>query len=202
MKGEILEKNLLDFMNGEYDLLIATTIVENGLDVPNANTILINNANNFGLSDLHQMRGRVGRSNKKAFCYFIIPQIELISSDAKKRMRAIEQYSELGSGIKIAMKDLEIRGAGDLLGGEQSGFINEIGFDTYHKILDEAINELKENEFKNIYSNDENDKSFIKDVIIETDLEVFIPDFYIKNVTERMNAVSYTHLTLPTILPV
>ena len=187
MKGEILEKNLLDFMNGEYDLLIATTIVENGLDVPNANTILINNANNFGLSDLHQMRGRVGRSNKKAFCYFIIPQIELISSDAKKRMRAIEQYSELGSGIKIAMKDLEIRGAGDLLGGEQSGFINEIGFDTYHKILDEAINELKENEFKNIYSNDENDKSFIKDVIIETDLEVFIPDFYIKNVTERMN---------------
>ena len=187
MKGEILEKNLLDFMNGEYDLLIATTIVENGLDVPNANTILINNANNFGLSDLHQMRGRVGRSNKKAFCYFIIPQIELISSDAKKRMRAIEQYSELGSGIKIAMKDLEIRGAGDLLGGEQSGFINEIGFDTYHKILDEAINELKENEFKNIYSNNENDKSFIKDVIIETDLEVFIPDFYIKNVTERMN---------------
>ena len=187
MKGEILEKNLLDFMNGEYDLLIATTIVENGLDVPNANTILINNASNFGLSDLHQMRGRVGRSNKKAFCYFIIPQIELISSDAKKRMRAIEQYSELGSGIKIAMKDLEIRGAGDLLGGEQSGFINEIGFDTYHKILDEAINELKENEFKNIYSNDENDKSFINDVIIETDLEVFIPDFYIKNVTERMN---------------
>ena len=187
MKGEILEKNLLDFMNGEYDLLIATTIVENGLDVPNANTILINNANNFGLSDLHQMRGRVGRSNKKAFCYFIIPQIESITSDAKKRMRAIEQYSELGSGIKIAMKDLEIRGAGDLLGGEQSGFINEIGFDTYHKILDEAINELKENEFKNIYSNDENDKSFIKDVIIETDLEVFIPDFYIKNVTERMN---------------
>jgi transcription-repair coupling factor (superfamily II helicase) len=187
MKGEILEKNLLDFMNGEYDLLIATTIVENGLDVPNANTILINNANNFGLSDLHQMRGRVGRSNKKAFCYFIIPQIELISSDAKKRMRAIEQYSELGSGINIAMKDLEIRGAGDLLGGEQSGFINEIGFDTYHKILDEAINELKKNEFKNIYSNDENDKSFIKDVIIETDLEVFIPDFYIKNVTERMN---------------
>ena len=187
MKGEILEKNLLDFMNGEYDLLIATTIVENGLDVPNANTILINNANNFGLSDLHQMRGRVGRSNKKAFCYFIIPQIELISSDAKKRMRAIEQYSELGSGIKIAMKDLEIRGAGDLLGGEQSGFINEIGFDTYHKILDEAINELKENEFKNIYSDNKNDKSFIEDVIIETDLEVFIPDFYIKNVTERMN---------------
>ena len=135
-------------MNGEYDLLIATTIVENGLDVPNANTILINNANNFGLSDLHQMRGRVGRSNKKAFCYFITPPINHISSEAQKRINAIQNYSELGSGIQIAMKDLEIRGAGDLLGGEQSGFINEIGFETYQKILEEAIEELKENEFK------------------------------------------------------
>ena len=187
MKGEVLEKNLLDFMNAEYDILIATTIVENGLDVPNANTIFINNANNFGLSDLHQMRGRVGRSNKKAFCYFIIPSIESISSDAKKRIRAIEQYSGLGAGIKIAMKDLEIRGAGDLLGGEQSGFINEIGFETYHKILDEAINELKENEFKNIYSENSDEKNFNNDIIIETDLELFIPDDYIKNVTERMN---------------
>ena len=134
MKGEELEKNLIDFIDGKFDVLIATTIIENGLDVPNANTIFINNSQNFGLSDLHQMRGRVGRSNKKAFCYFIIPGINSISKDAEKRINAIEQYSGLGSGIQIAMKDLEIRGAGNLLGAEQSGFINDVGFETYHKI--------------------------------------------------------------------
>ena len=137
------EKNLLDFMEQKYDLLLATTIIENGLDIPNANTIFIYNAQNFGLSDLHQMRGRVGRSNKKAFCYFITPEISAITNEAKKRINAIGQYSDLGSGFNIAMKDLEIRGAGDLLGGEQSGFINDIGFETYHKILNEAVEELK-----------------------------------------------------------
>ena len=126
MEGTKLEKTLLSFMQGDFDILIATTIIENGLDVPNANTIFINNANNFGLSDLHQMRGRVGRSNKKAFCYFITPPHSAMSSDAQKRIKTIEQFSAIGSGIQIAMKDLEIRGAGDLLGGEQSGFINEM----------------------------------------------------------------------------
>ena len=135
-------------MNNEFDVLVSTTIVESGLDVPNANTIFINNANNFGLSDLHQMRGRVGRSNKKAFCYFITPPYHMMTDDARKRIEALVLFSDLGSGINIAMKDLEIRGAGDLLGGEQSGFINDIGFDTYQKILQEAIEELKENEFK------------------------------------------------------
>ena len=139
MEGRKLEEVLLNFMNGNYDILVATTIIENGLDVPNANTMFINNSHNFGLSDLHQMRGRVGRSNKKAFCYFITPPISSMSSDSQKRIKTVEQFSNLGSGIQIAMKDLEIRGAGDLLGGEQSGFINEMGFDTYQKILQQAI---------------------------------------------------------------
>ena len=187
MDGKKLEKNLLEFMEGKYDILIATTIIENGLDVPNANTIFINNAQNFGLSDLHQMRGRVGRSNKKAFCYFITPPLSALSSDAQKRIQAIEQYAELGSGIKIAMKDLEIRGAGDLLGGEQSGFINDIGFDTYQKILKEAIDELKENEFKSLYNEQEEDeKSFVKDVQIDTDLAILLPDDYVNSVSERL----------------
>ena len=187
MDGKKLEKNLLEFMDGKYDILVATTIVENGLDVPNANTIFINNAQNFGLSDLHQMRGRVGRSNKKAFCYFITPPLSAMASDAQKRIQAIEQYAELGSGIKIAMKDLEIRGAGDLLGGEQSGFINDIGFETYQKILKEAIDELKENEFKNLYSEIENDKtSFVKEIQIDTDLEVQLPDDYVNSISERL----------------
>ena len=151
MEGKKLETLMLAFMNGEFDVLVSTTIVESGLDVTNANTIFINNANNFGLSDLHQMRGRVGRSNKKAFCYFITPPYEVMTPDARKRIQALEQFTELGSGFNIAMKDLEIRGAGDLLGGEQSGFINEIGFEAYQKILTEAIEELKENEFKALY---------------------------------------------------
>lgn len=194
MEGKKLEKLMLSFMNGEFDVLVSTTIVESGLDVTNANTIFINNANNFGLSDLHQMRGRVGRSNKKAFCYFITPPYSAMTDDARKRITALEQFSELGSGFNIAMKDLEIRGAGDLLGGEQSGFINEIGFDTYQKILNEAIEELKENEFKDLYSENENieDKNFVKDTQIDTDFELLFPDDYINNITERLNL--YTEL--------
>ncbi|CCG54465.1 Transcription-repair coupling factor [Flavobacterium indicum GPTSA100-9 = DSM 17447] len=189
MDGKKLEELMLAFMEGEFDVLVATTIIESGLDVPNANTIFINNANNFGLSDLHQMRGRVGRSNKKAFCYFITPPYSAMTDEARKRIQALEQFSELGSGFNIAMKDLEIRGAGDLLGGEQSGFINEIGFDTYQKIMNEAIEELKENEFKDLYEeeNDIETKEYIKDIQIDTDFELLFPDEYINNITERLN---------------
>jgi transcription-repair coupling factor (superfamily II helicase) len=183
---------MLAFMNGEFDVLVSTTIVESGLDVPNANTIFINNANNFGLSDLHQMRGRVGRSNKKAFCYFITPEYSAMTNDARKRITALEQFTELGSGFNIAMKDLEIRGAGDLLGGEQSGFINDIGFDTYQKILNEAIEELKENEFKDLYQDDGREKDYVKDITIDTDFELLFPDDYVNNITERLNL--YTKL--------
>ncbi|WP_394343607.1 transcription-repair coupling factor [Flavobacterium piscinae] len=189
LDGKKLEELMLAFMNGEFDVLVATTIVESGLDVPNANTIFINNANNFGLSDLHQMRGRVGRSNKKAFCYFITPPQSVMTEDARKRINALTQFSELGSGFNIAMKDLEIRGAGDLLGGEQSGFINEIGFETYQKIMNEAIEELKENEFKELYQeeNDIETKEFVKDLQIDTDFELLFPDDYINSVNERLN---------------
>ena len=188
MEGKKLENLMLGFMNNEFDILVSTTIVESGLDVTNANTIFINNANNFGLSDLHQMRGRVGRSNKKAFCYFITPPYHMMTNDARKRIEALELFSDLGSGINIAMKDLEIRGAGDLLGGEQSGFINDIGFDTYQKILSEAIDELKENEFKELYKSDTSKpKEFIKDVQIDTDFELLFPDNYINSITERLN---------------
>ena len=188
MEGKKLESLMLGFMNNEFDVLVSTTIVESGLDVTNANTIFINNANNFGLSDLHQMRGRVGRSNKKAFCYFITPPYHMMTDDARKRIEALELFSDLGSGINIAMKDLEIRGAGDLLGGEQSGFINDIGFDTYQKILSEAIEELKENEFKELYTTEENKpKEFIKEVQIDTDFEILFPDNYINSITERLN---------------
>jgi transcription-repair coupling factor (superfamily II helicase) len=188
MDGKKLEELMLAFMEGEFDVLVATTIIESGLDVPNANTIFINNANNFGLSDLHQMRGRVGRSNKKAFCYFITPPYSMMTSEAQKRINALEQFSELGSGFNIAMKDLEIRGAGDLLGGEQSGFINDIGFDTYQKIMNEAIDELKENEFKDLYETDNNieTKEFVKDILIDADFELLFPDDYINSVSERL----------------
>jgi len=189
LDGKKLESLMLSFMNNEFDVLVSTTIVESGLDVSNANTIFINNANNFGLSDLHQMRGRVGRSNKKAFCFFITPPYEAMTADARKRIKALEQFTELGSGFNIAMKDLEIRGAGDLLGGEQSGFINEIGFDAYQKILSEAIDELKENEFKELYQEVEGakEKEFVKDTQIDADFELLFPDDYINNVTERLN---------------
>ncbi len=189
LDGKKLEELMLSFMEGEFDVLVATTIIESGLDVPNANTIFINNANNFGLSDLHQMRGRVGRSNKKAFCYYITPPYSAMTEEARKRIQALEQFSDLGSGFNIAMKDLEIRGAGDLLGGEQSGFINEIGFDTYQKIMNEAIEELKENEFKDLYQeeNDPETKEFVKEILIDTDFELLFPDEYINNITERLN---------------
>ena len=195
MEGKKLEELMLAFMNGEFDVLVATTIIESGLDVPNANTIFINNANNFGLSDLHQMRGRVGRSNKKAFCYFICPPYHMMTDDARKRISALEQFSELGSGFNIAMKDLEIRGAGDLLGGEQSGFINEIGFETYQKIMNEAIEELKENEFKELYKDEEKpEKAYVKDLNIDTDFELLFPDEYINSITERLKL--YNELSL------
>lgn len=197
MDGKKLETLMLAFMNGEFDVLVSTTIIESGLDVPNANTIFINNANNFGLSDLHQMRGRVGRSNKKAFCYFITPPYDSMSTDARKRIQALEQFTELGSGFNIAMKDLEIRGAGDILGGEQSGFINEIGFDAYQKILAETVEELKENEFKDLYEEVEGkDKVFVKETQIDSDFELLFPDDYVNNVTERLNL--YTQLNLIT----
>lgn len=189
MEGKKLEELMLAFINGEFDVLVATTIIESGLDVPNANTIFINNADNFGLSDLHQMRGRVGRSNKKAFCYFITPPASVMTEDAKKRIQALEQFSDLGNGFNIAMKDLEIRGAGDLLGGEQSGFINEIGFDTYQKIMNEAIEELKENEFKDLYTGKKNDppKEYVRELQIDSDFELLFPDDYINNISERLN---------------
>jgi transcription-repair coupling factor (superfamily II helicase) len=188
MEGKKLEALMLAFMNNEFDVLVSTTIIESGLDVPNANTIFINNANNFGLSDLHQMRGRVGRSNKKAFCYFITPPYHMMSTDARKRIEALILFNELGSGINIAMKDLEIRGAGDLLGGEQSGFINDIGFETYQKILNEAIQELKEKEFKELYQDQQNDriKNYVKEVQLDTDFEILIPDDYISIISERL----------------
>ena len=194
MEGKKLEQLMLKFMNNEFDVLVSTTIIESGLDVTNANTILINDANKFGMSDLHQMRGRVGRSNKKAFCYMITPPLTVMTADARKRLTALEQFSDLGSGINIAMKDLEIRGAGDLLGGEQSGFISDIGFDTYQKILNEAIHELKENEFKSVYEDEvnEEEKVYVKDAQIDTDFEILFPDHYINSIKERLSL--YTKL--------
>ena len=191
MEGKKLEKVMLDFMDGKYDVLVATSIIESGLDVPNANTIIINNANHFGMSDLHQMRGRVGRSNKKAFCKLITPPMSTLTDEARKRLRALEQFTDLGSGFKIAMKDLEIRGAGDMLGGEQSGFITDMGFDTYQKILAEAVKELKENEFKDLYEKENKDKGsdFVDDVQIDTDMELLIPDNYVNNIEERLEAL-------------
>jgi len=187
MKGDELEQKMMAFVDGEYDVLVATTIIESGLDIPNANTIIINNANNFGLSDLHQMRGRVGRSNKKAFCYLLSPPMHNLTPEARKRLTAIEQFSDLGSGFQIAMRDLDIRGAGNLLGGEQSGFISEIGFDMYQKILQEAIDELKEKEFKEVYAEELANKDYVRDCQLETDLEILIPDDYISNIEERLN---------------
>ncbi len=189
MQGKKLENLMKAFMGGEFDVLVSTTIIESGLDVSNANTIFINNANNFGLSDLHQMRGRVGRSNKKAFCYFITPPYEVMTADARKRIQALEQFTALGSGFNIAMKDLEIRGAGDILGGEQSGFINEIGFETYQKIMAEAIDELKQSEFKDLYERPEedNNKAFASETQMDADIEMLFPDDYVNSTSERLN---------------
>lgn len=190
MEGEKLEKTMVKFIEGEYDVLVSTNIIEAGLDIPNANTIIINMAHNFGLADLHQMRGRVGRSNKKAFCYLLAPASTLLSTDARKRLHALEEYSDLGDGFKVAMRDLDIRGAGNLLGAEQSGFVSDLGFETYHKILDEAIMELKETEFKELFAQEIEDRRLKTECNIETDLQILIPDGYVKNVTERLSLYS------------
>jgi transcription-repair coupling factor (superfamily II helicase) len=192
LDGDALEDVMLNFINGEKDVLVATTIIEAGLDIPNANTIIINHAHMFGLSDLHQMRGRVGRSNKKAFCYLLSPPLSTLTSEARKRLSAIEEFSDLGSGFNIAMRDLDIRGSGNLLGAEQSGFIAEIGFEMYHKILDEAIQELKSDEFKDLFKDDV-ERPFVTFTQIDTDLELYIPDDYVTNITERYNL--YTELS-------
>ena len=192
MDGDKLEKAMLKFIDGEYDVLVSTNIIESGLDIPNANTIIINQAHMFGLSDLHQMRGRVGRSNKKAFCYLLTPPASMLTSDSRKRLAALEEFSELGDGFKVAMRDLDIRGAGNLLGAEQSGFINDLGFDTYHKILDDAIQELKETDFKELFAAElaEKAKLIVQDCVIETDLEILIPDSYVNNTSERLQLYS------------
>lgn len=189
MDGKQLEGIMMDFINGEYDVLLATTIIESGIDISNANTIIINDAQNFGLSDLHQLRGRVGRSNKKGFCYLIAPSFGLLTSEARKRLEALVQFSDLGSGFNIAMKDLDIRGAGNILGGEQSGFISEIGFEMYQKILNEALEELREEEFKDLFDERTTDHptAFVHDCVLETDFELRIPEDYINNVSERLS---------------
>ena len=193
MEPKQLEKTLLDFINGDFDVLLSTNIIETGLDISNANTIIINNAHHFGMSDLHQLRGRVGRSNRKAFCYLFAPPLSTLTSDARKRLKTLEDFSELGSGFHIAMRDLDIRGAGNLLGGEQSGFIADIGYQTYQKILEEAVHELKETEFKDLFEDvPESEKKFVQDVDIDTDIEMLMPDDYISNIQERLNL--YTEL--------
>lgn len=187
MEGHQLEEVLMKFINREYDLLLSTNIIESGIDIPNANTIIINNAHHFGMSDLHQLRGRVGRSNKHAFCYLFTPPMSTLTQDARERLKTLEEFSELGSGFNIAMRDMDIRGAGNLLGGEQSGFIADIGYDVYHKILDEAIRELKQTEFKDLYKEElDRTQDYVRDCAIETDLEMLIPNEYVSNTTERM----------------
>jgi transcription-repair coupling factor (superfamily II helicase) len=193
LEGDELEETILDFMAQKYDVLVSTNIVESGVDIPNANTIIVNNAHQFGLSDLHQLRGRVGRSNKKAFCYLLSPSLSLLPADAKKRLQTIEQYSELGSGFQISMRDLDIRGAGNMLGGEQSGFITDIGFEMYQKILNEAIRELKHSDFKEVFKDQIHDKEdYSSDCTLDTDLEILIPDTYVESIAERLSL--YTRL--------
>ena len=193
MEGDKLEEVMLKFVAGEFDVLISTNIIESGLDIPNANTIIINSAHMFGLSDLHQMRGRVGRGNKKAFCYLLTPSVKALNGDSRKRLSVLEEFSDLGDGFKVAMRDLDIRGAGNMLGAEQSGFITDIGFDMYHKILDEAIQELKETEFADLFK-DELDqqrlKNLVQDCVIETDLSILIPENYVNNISERLSLYS------------
>lgn len=192
MDGDRLEKTMAKFIDAEYDVLVSTNIIESGLDIPNANTIIINQAHMFGLSDLHQMRGRVGRSNKKAFCYLLTPPASLLTADSRKRLAALEEFSDLGDGFKVAMRDLDIRGAGNLLGAEQTGFITDLGFDTYHKILDDAIQELKETDFKELFASElaEKAKLIVQDCVIETDLEILIPETYVNSTTERLQLYS------------
>ena len=192
MEGSKLEDVMLKFIDGDYDVLVSTNIVESGLDIPNANTIIINQAHMFGLSDVHQMRGRVGRSNRKAYCFLFTPPLSLLTADARKRLHTLEEFSDLGDGFKVAMRDLDIRGAGDILGSEQSGFITDLGFEAYHKILDEAIQELKETEFKSLFAHELSIKPLLEECIIETDLELLIPENYVGNITERLGL--YTQL--------
>ena len=188
MEGHELEKHILDFIDKKYDVLVCTNIVESGVDIPNVNTIIVNNAHQFGLSDLHQLRGRVGRSNKKAFCYLLSPPMTTLPDDSRKRLQTLEQHSDLGSGFQIAMRDLDIRGAGNMLGGEQSGFMADIGFETYQKILDEAIRELKRTEFKELFKEEiSKQDDFVQDCTIDTDLEILIPDDYVESITERLS---------------
>ena len=194
MEPEKLEKIIFDFVNYDYDVLLATTIIESGIDIPNANTIIINQAQNFGLSDLHQMRGRVGRSNKKAFCYLLAPPLTSLTPEAKRRLQAIENFSDLGSGIHVAMQDLDIRGAGNMLGAEQSGFIADLGYETYQKILAEAVKELKEDEFADLYAEELqaageekiSGENFVDECQVESDLELLFPNEYIPSSSERM----------------
>lgn len=188
MDSKILEATLVDFIEGKFDVLVSTNIIETGLDIPNANTMIINNAHHYGLSDLHQLRGRVGRSNKKAYCYLISPPMSTLTPEAKKRLKTIVEFSELGSGFEIAMRDLDIRGSGNLLGGEQSGFISEMGYDAFQRVLEEAIQELKEDEFKEVFKNEiDKKKIFVKDVTIETDSEMLIPNYYVSSTSERLS---------------
>ena len=192
MPPEELEKVLMGFMNYDYDVLLSTTIVENGIDISNANTMIINDAHRFGLSDLHQMRGRVGRSNRKAFCYLLAPPKSSLTPEARRRLEALENFSELGSGFNLAMQDLDIRGAGNLLGAEQSGFMEDLGYETYQKILNQAVTELKNDEFQDIYAeqmaqgNDISGEEFVEDCAIESDLEMYFPDNYVPGSSERM----------------
>jgi transcription-repair coupling factor (superfamily II helicase) len=188
MDGKQLEDVMAQFIDGAYDVLVATTIIESGIDISNANTMIINDAHQFGLSDLHQLRGRVGRSNKKAFCYLLSPPLSLLPDESRKRLQAIEQFSDLGSGIQIAMRDLDIRGAGDLLGGEQSGFISELGFDMYQKILAEAVQELKQESFAELFDEDQKaDRRYVSEAVIETDFALMIPDHYVGDIPERIS---------------
>ncbi len=193
MEGDKLEKAMVNFIEGEYDILVSTNIIESGIDIPNANTIIINSAHMFGMSDLHQMRGRVGRSNRKAFCYLLTPSMSSLASESKKRLQTLEEFSDLGDGFKVAMRDLDIRGAGNLLGAEQSGFVNDLGYELYHKMLDEAVQELKNNEFKDLFATSLLlPKKLIPDCQIETDAATLIPHEYVKNISERLSL--YTRL--------
>jgi transcription-repair coupling factor (superfamily II helicase) len=194
MNPQDLEKIILDFMNYDYDVMLSTTIVENGIDVPNANTIIINSAQNYGLSDIHQMRGRVGRGNRKAFCYLIAPPLAALNDVTRRRLQAVENFSDLGSGIHIAMQDLDIRGAGNMLGAEQSGFITDLGYETYQKILNEAVAELKENEFNDLFADEDRDEEgrlsgekFVTETNVESDIQAFFPEEYVPSSPERMS---------------
>ncbi|MBR4154975.1 MAG: transcription-repair coupling factor, partial [Paludibacteraceae bacterium] len=187
MPTEQLEQTIIDFIDYEYDVLIATSVIESGVDIPNVNTIIVHNAHMFGLSDLHQLRGRVGRSNRKAYCYLMAPPLNALTSDARRRLQAIETFAELGSGFNIAMQDLDIRGAGNILGAEQSGFITDLGYETYQKILNEALSELRDQEFSQLFADRKDaNNNYVHDCFIESDMELMLPNWYVESQTERM----------------